>query len=154
MWEEDTADTSYKALIDVFTRALTNVKVSLTDTLKPLKFDWNLQDQFENFQLFPKGVENWYKLQGIEEKDGDDTHLEYLLNFMGPIGQKKHEQWTLMVRLQKSMRRQRKVPHNSWNSYMWAWIILCHSSAGSINWKRYGSRLARPQMSLLKRFEA
>ena len=39
-------------------------------------------------------MESWYKLQGITEKEGDDTQLEYLLNFLGPVGRKKHEQWT------------------------------------------------------------
>ena len=39
-------------------------------------------------------MESWYKLQGITEKEGDDTQLEYLLNFLGLVGRKKHEQWT------------------------------------------------------------
>ena len=94
MSEEDTTDASHKAVIDAFTKALTNVKVSPTDALKSPKFDWNSQDQFEDFWLFRKGMESWYKLQSIEEKDGDDTRLEYLLNFLGPIGWKKYEQWT------------------------------------------------------------
>ena len=42
----------------------------------------------------PGGMESWYKLQGINEAEGDDTQLEYLLNFLGPVGRKKHEQWT------------------------------------------------------------
>ena len=92
MSEEDTA-ASHKALIDAFTKALTNVKVSPTDVLKPPKFDWNSQDQFEDFRLFRKGMESWYKLQNIPEAEGDDTRLEYLLNFVGPIGRKKHKQW-------------------------------------------------------------
>ena len=28
-----------------------------------------------------------------EDTDDDDTRLEYLLNFLGPIRQRKHEQW-------------------------------------------------------------
>ena len=32
-------------------------------------------------------------LQGIPDKAGDTTQWEYLLNFLGPIGQRKHEQW-------------------------------------------------------------
>ena len=38
-------------------------------------------------------MESWYTLQGIPDKAGDTTQLEYLLNFLGPIGQRKHEQW-------------------------------------------------------------
>ena len=86
---------SHTALIEAFTKALKGVKVSPTDALKPPKFDWNSHDQYEDFRLFRKGMESWYKLQGINEAEGDDTQLEYLLNFLGPVGQKKHEQWTL-----------------------------------------------------------
>ena len=85
---------SHMALIEAFTKALKGVKVSPTDALKPPKFDWNSHDQYEDFQLFQKGMESWYKLQGINEAEGDDTQLEYLLNFLGPVGRKKHEQWT------------------------------------------------------------
>ena len=84
--DEETA-ASHKALIDAFTKALTNVTVSLTDALKPPKFDWNLQDQFEDFRLFRKGMESWYKLQNIPKADGDDTHLEYLLSNGPPMVQ-------------------------------------------------------------------
>ena len=62
-------------------------------SLKPPTFDWNSSEQFEDFRLFIKGMESWYTLQGIPDKDGDTTRLEYLLNFLGPIGQRKHEQW-------------------------------------------------------------
>ena len=78
MSEEDTA-ASHKALIDAFTKALTHVKVSPRDALKPPKFDLNSQDQYEDFRLFRKGMESWYKL---------------LEHFLGPTGWKKHEQWT------------------------------------------------------------
>ena len=94
MSEDDSTDTSHKALIDAFTKALTSVKVSPTDALKPPKFDWNSYDQFEDFWLYRKGMESWYKLQNIPEAEDDDTCLEYLLNFLGPIGWKKYKQWT------------------------------------------------------------
>ena len=84
----------HAALIKAFTKALTSVKVSPTDALKPPKFDWNSHNQYEDFRLFWKGMESWYKLQGINEAEGDDTQLEYLLNFLGPVGRKKHKQWT------------------------------------------------------------
>ena len=88
------AEDPHAALIEAFTKALTSVKVSPTDALKPPKFDWNSHDQYEDFRLFRKGMESWYKLQGIEDMEGDDTQLEYLLNFLGLVGWKKHEQWT------------------------------------------------------------
>ena len=86
-------ENAHKSLIEALVKALTSVKVSSTDALKPPKFDWNSQDQYEDFRLFKKGMERWYKLQGIPDTDDEDTHLEYLLNFLGPIGQRKHEQW-------------------------------------------------------------
>ena len=43
---------SHKALIEASTKALTSVKVSSTNVLKPPKFDWNSYDQYEDFQLF------------------------------------------------------------------------------------------------------
>ena len=88
------AEDPHTALIEAFTKALTSVKVSPTDALKPPKFDWNSHDQYEDFRLFQRGMESWYKLQGITEKEGDDTQLEYLLNFLGLVGWKKHKQWT------------------------------------------------------------
>ena len=82
----------YQAIIKALTKALTDIKGSPTDSLKPTTFDWNSSEQFEDFQLI-KGMESWYTLQGIPDKDGDTTQLEYLLNFLGPIGQRKHKQW-------------------------------------------------------------
>ena len=82
-----------EAIIKALTKALTDIKGSLTDSLKPLTFDWNSSEQFEDFRLSIKGMESWYTLQGIPDKDGDTTRLEYLLNFLGPIGRRKHEQW-------------------------------------------------------------
>ena len=48
----------HKALIEALAKALTSVKASPTDALKPPKFDWNSQDQYEDFRLFKKGMEN------------------------------------------------------------------------------------------------
>ena len=82
-----------EAIIKALTKALTDIKGSLMDSLKPPTFNWNSSEQFEDFWLFIKGMESWYTLQGIPDKDGDTTRLEYLLNFLGPIGRRKHEQW-------------------------------------------------------------
>ena len=83
----------YQAIIKALTKALMDIKGSPTDSLKPPTFDWNSSEQFEDFQLFIKGMESWYMLQGIPDEAGDTTRLEYLLNFLGPIGRRKHEQW-------------------------------------------------------------
>ena len=82
-----------EAIIKALMKALTDIKGSPTDSLKPPTFDWNSSEQFEDFWLFIKGMESWYTLQGIPDKDGDTTQLQYLLNFLGPIGRRKHEQW-------------------------------------------------------------
>ena len=75
----------YEAIIKALMKALTDIKGSRMDPLKP-PFDWNSLEQFEDFCLFIKGMESWYTLQGIPNKAGDTTRLEYLLNFLGPIG--------------------------------------------------------------------
>ena len=54
----------HKTLTEAFIKVLTSIKLSPLDVLKP-----------------KKGMDSWYKLQGIPDKEGDDTHLEYLLNF-------------------------------------------------------------------------
>ena len=84
---------SYEAIIKALMKALTDIKGSLMDSLKPPTFDWNSSEQFEDFRLFIKGMESWYMLQGIPDKAGDTTRLEYLLNFLDPIGQRKQPQW-------------------------------------------------------------
>ena len=83
----------YEAIIKALMKALTDIKGSPMDSLKPPTFDWNSSEQFEDFRLFIKGMESWYTLQGISDKAGDTTRLKYLLNFVGPIGRRKHEQW-------------------------------------------------------------
>ena len=68
----------YEAIIKALTKALTDIKGSLTDS-----------EQYEGFRLF---MESWYTLQGISDKASDNTWLEYLLNFLGPIRWRKHKQ--------------------------------------------------------------
>ena len=79
----------YEAIIKALTKALTDIKGSPMDSLKPPTFDWNSSEQYKDFQLFIKGMESWYTLRGIPDKNGDTIRL---LNFLGPIGQRKHEQ--------------------------------------------------------------
>ena len=83
----------YEAIIKALTKALTDNKGSPTDSLKPPTFNWNSLEEFEDFCLFIKAMESWYTLEGIPDK-ADTTELEYLLNFLGPIGRRKHEQWS------------------------------------------------------------
>ena len=83
----------YEGIIKALTMALTDIKCSSTDFLKPPTFHWNSSEQSEDFWFFIKGMESSYMLQGIPDKAGDTTQLEYLLNFLGPIGWRKHEQW-------------------------------------------------------------
>ena len=63
----------YEAIIKALTKALTDIKGSLTDSLKPPTFAWNSSEQYEEFRLFMKGMESWYMLQGIHDKAGDTT---------------------------------------------------------------------------------
>ena len=73
MSAEEEEEHGYQAIIKALTKALTDIKGSPTDSLKPPTFDWNSSEQFEDFQLFIKGIESWYTLQGIPYKDGDTT---------------------------------------------------------------------------------
>ena len=66
---------------------------ALTEALKPPTFDWQTTEQYEDFCLFCRLMESWYHLQGMKEEPDDVTRLEYLLNFLGTIGQQKHKQW-------------------------------------------------------------
>ena len=75
----------YEAIIKAMIKAVTDIKGSPTDSLKPPTFDWNSSEQYEEFRLFIKAMESWYTLQGKPDKTGDTTRLEYLLNFLGPI---------------------------------------------------------------------
>ena len=50
------AEDPHAALIEAFTKALTSVKVSPTDALKPPKFNWNSHNQYEDFRLFQRGM--------------------------------------------------------------------------------------------------
>ena len=63
----------YEAIIKALTKALRDIKGSGTDSLKPLTFNLNSSEQFEDFCLFIKGMESWYMLQGIPDKAGDTT---------------------------------------------------------------------------------
>ena len=51
-----------EAIIEALTKALTDIKGSPTDSLKPPTFDWNSSEQFEDFRLFINGMESWYTL--------------------------------------------------------------------------------------------
>ena len=62
-----------EAIIKALTKALTDIKGSPTDSLKPLTFNWNSSEQSEDFHLFIKGMESWYTLQGIPDKAGATT---------------------------------------------------------------------------------
>ena len=63
----------YEAIIKALMKALTDIKGSPMDTLKPPIFNWNSSDQFEDFQLFIKGMESLYTLKGIPDKACDTT---------------------------------------------------------------------------------
>ena len=45
----------YQAIIKALTKALSDIKGSPTDSLKPPTFDWNSSELFEDFRLFIKG---------------------------------------------------------------------------------------------------
>ena len=90
-------DESINALVE----ALKKLSPQAPATLVPPSFDWSSKDQYDDFQLFIKSVNSWFTLQGIPEKakGPDDAeienpiHLDYILNFLGNQGRKRHERW-------------------------------------------------------------
>ena len=50
----------YEAIIKALMKALTDIKGSPTDILKPPTFKWNSPEQFEDFWFFI--MESWYML--------------------------------------------------------------------------------------------
>ena len=119
-------------------KALTDIKGSPTDSLKPLTFNWNSLEQFEDFCLFIKGMESWYMLQGISDKAGDTTQLEYLLNFLGPIGRRKHKQWNPSGATAEEREKNKKSAKLFMEFYTALWITLFLNNAGFTSWKRSG----------------
>ena len=73
----------YEAIIKALMKALTDIKGSPTDSLKPPTFDWNSSEQFEDFCLFIKGMESWYTLQGIPDKAGEYHMTGVSAQFLG-----------------------------------------------------------------------
>ena len=63
----------YGAIIKALMKALTDIKGSPMDSLKPPTFNRNSWEQFEDFWLFIKVMESWYMLQGIPDEAGDTT---------------------------------------------------------------------------------
>ena len=90
-------DESINALVE----ALKKLSPQAPTTLVPPSFDWSSKDQYDDFQLFIKSVNSWFTLQGIPEKvkGPDDAEIEipirldYVLNFLGNQGRKRHERW-------------------------------------------------------------
>ena len=90
-------DESINALIE----ALKKLSPQAPTTLVPPSFDWSSKDQYDDFQLFIKSVNSWFTLQGIPEKakgpaDAEienPIRLDYVLNFLGNQGWKRHECW-------------------------------------------------------------
>ena len=87
--------------INALVKALKKLSPQAPATLVPPSFDWSSKDQYDDFQLFIKSVNSWFTLQGIPEKakgpDDAETEnpirLDYVLNFLGNQGRKRHERW-------------------------------------------------------------
>ena len=90
-----------EAIIKALTKALTDIKGSPTDSLKPPTFDWNSSEQFEDFRLIIKGMESWYTLQGIPDKDGDTTRLSICSISWVPSDEGSTSSGTPLVQLQR-----------------------------------------------------
>ena len=127
----------YKAIIKALTKALTDIKVSPTDSLKPPTFDWNSSEQFEDFCLFIKGMESCYMLQDIYLTKLVIPHnwsicsISWVLSDEGSTSS-----GTPLVQLQRNEKRIRRVPSSLWSFYTAPWITLCLNNAEFTSWKR------------------
>ena len=66
-------------------------------------------------------MDSWYKFQGIPDKDGDTTWLDFLINLLGPIGQRKHRQWnpsSVIAEEREKNRKSAKLFMEFLHSYM------------------------------------
>ena len=83
-------------LIRQLTASLLKITTPAHHAINTPSFDWSSTEQYEDFKLFVKATNNWFALQGIEEKIGrrdNPIHLDYILNFLGNQGQHKYDRW-------------------------------------------------------------
>ena len=132
---------SYQAIIKALTKALTDIKDSPTDSLKPPTFDWNASEQFEDFQLFIKGTQGYqagthskvYLTRMVIPHDWSICSISWV-----PLDKGSMSSGTPLVQLQMHERRIRRVPSSLWSFYTAPWITLFLNNAGYTNWKRSG----------------
>ena len=128
----------YQAIIKALTKALTDIKGSLTDSLKPPTFDWNSSEQFEDFQLFTRA---WrvgthskvYLTKMVIPHDWSICSISWV-----PSDEGSMSSGTPLAQLQRNERRIRRVPSSLWSFYTAPWITLYLRDAGYTSWKRSG----------------
>ena len=128
-----------EAIIKALTKALTDIKGSTTDSLKPPTFDWNSSKQFEDFRLFIKGMESWYTPSKLYLTKMVIPHNWSICSISWvPSDEGSMSSGTPLVRPQRKERRIRRVPSSLWSSYTAPWITLFLNDAGFTSWKRSG----------------
>ena len=128
----------YEAIIKALTKALTDIKGSLTNSLKPLTFDWNSSEQFEDIHLFIKG---WragthskvYLTRLVIPHDWSICSISWV-----PSDEGSTSSGTPLAQLQRNERRIRRVPGSLWSFYTAPWITPFLNDAGYTSWKRSG----------------
>ena len=115
-------------------------------------FNWNTMEQYDDFQLFHKSVESGSPFRIFQQKQPQEldpmqnpTQLNWNMCSISwatgnlTIGSQPAQ----LLRFQK--RKSKLQP--SWTTCPLRWIMQCHNTAGSINWKMFTSNLESRQMN-------
>ena len=128
----------YQAIIKALTKALTDIKGSLTDSLKPPTFDWNSSEQF---LIFGSSSRAWrvgthfkiYLTKMVIPHDWSICSISLV-----PSDEGSTSSGTPLAQLQRNERGIRRVPSSLWSFYTAPRITLYLRDAGCTSWKRSG----------------
>ena len=123
---------SYEAII----KALTDIKGSPMDSLKPLTLTRTHQNSLKIFGFLSRG---WragthskeYLTRLVIPHDWSICSISW-----DPLDEGSMSSGTPLAQLQRYERRIRRVPSSLWSFYTAPWITLCLNDAGYTSWKR------------------
>ena len=126
----------YQAIIKALTKALTDIKGSPMDSLKPPTFNWN-SSEHRNFdsksRAWRVGIHSKvYLTRMVIPHDWSICSISWVL-----LDEGSTSSGTPLVQPQRN-ERIRRVPSSLWSFYTAPWITLSHNDAGYTNWKRSG----------------
>ena len=129
----------YQAIIKALTKALTDIKGSPMDSLKPPTFDWNSHQN--SLKIFSSSSRAWrvgthskvYLTKMVIPHNWNICSISWVQSDEGSTSS-----GTLLAQLQRNERRIRRVPSSLWSFYIAPWITLYLRDTGYTSWKRSG----------------